>query len=65
MLRSKKYLFLNLLKSTIRVFSFFILFSVGDGMDDLHGDFIQLAAFGLAVAEGVGILGSFDRTFNS
>tara|TARA_R110001592_G_scaffold20761_9_gene83920 strand:- start:7348 stop:7536 length:189 start_codon:yes stop_codon:yes gene_type:complete len=53
---SKKHFYLSLLKSAIRLMSFYVLFVAGGAMDTFHGDFIQLAAFGLAAAEGIGIL---------
>ena len=53
---SKKHFYLSLVKSAIRLMSFYVLFVAGGMMDDFAGDFIQLAAFGLAAAEGIGIL---------
>ena len=53
---SKKHCVLSMIKSLLRVASCYVLFTAGGMRDNLAGDFIQLAACGLAAAEGIGIL---------
>jgi hypothetical protein len=53
---SKKHFVLSMIKSLLRLASCYVLFTAGGMMDNFAGDFIQLAAFGLAAAEGIGIL---------
>ena len=53
---SKKHFYLSMIKSMIRLAACYVLFNAGDMMDSFAGDFVMLAAFGFAAAEGIGIL---------
>ena len=51
----KKYFYTSLTKSFVHLISVYFLFSSGYVMDDLAGDFLKIAAVGLALSEGVNI----------
>tara|TARA_B100001057_G_scaffold466947_1_gene524575 strand:+ start:413 stop:601 length:189 start_codon:yes stop_codon:yes gene_type:complete len=53
---SKKHFYLSMIKSLMRLAACYILFTAGGMMDNYAGDFVQLSAFLLAAAEGIGIL---------
>lgn len=51
----KKSFYISLTKSSVYLVSVYFLFSSGYILDDLAGDFLKIAALGLALSEGISI----------